>query len=219
MSTKGTEPEKQQKPTRQAGQAEEKGEKEEKKVDLPTLAQLEAELEWETGRKEHSRVLRSTLFILLVAAAAAIIVAVMLFPVLQIKGMSMSDTLQDGDVVVTMNTSDFSQGDVVAFYYNNTLLVKRVIALPGDWVDIDKEGNVSVNGTVLDEPYLKEKALGECNIALPYQVPDGKIFVMGDHRETSVDSRNTAVGCIGKERVVGRLLLRVWPLSGLGVVR
>lgn len=219
MSTKGTEPEKQQKPTRQAGQAEEKGEKEEKKVDLPTLAQLEAELEWETGRKEHSRVLRSTLFILLVAAAAAIIVAVMLFPVLQIKGMSMSDTLQDGDVVVTMNTSDFSQGDVVAFYYNNTLLVKRVIALPGDWVDIDKDGTVSVNGTVLDEPYLKEKALGECNIALPYQVPDGKIFVMGDHRETSVDSRNTAVGCIGKERVVGRLLLRVWPLSGLGVVR
>lgn len=219
MSTKGTEPEKQQKPTRQAGQAEEKGEKEEKKVDLPTLAQLEAELEWETGRKEHSRVLRSTLFILLVAAAAAIIVAVMLFPVLQIKGMSMSDTLQDGDVVVTMNTSDFSQGDVVAFYYNNTLLVKRVIALPGDWVDIDKDGTVSVNGTVLAEPYLKEKALGECNIALPYQVPDGKIFVMGDHRETSVDSRNTAVGCIGKERVVGRLLLRVWPLSGLGVVR
>lgn len=215
---KRAEPAKQTEPPKGAETAGQKEEAEEK-VDLPTLAQLEAELEWETGRKEHSRVLRSTLFILLVAAAAAIIVAVMLFPVLQIKGTSMSDTLHDGDVVVTMNTSDFAPGDVVAFYYNNTLLVKRVIALPGDWVDIDKDGNVSVNGTVLDEPYLKEKALGECNIALPYQVPDEKIFVMGDHRETSVDSRNTAVGCIGKERVVGRLLLRVWPLSGLGLVR
>lgn len=191
----------------------------EKEVDLPTVAQVEAELERELNKKEHNRVLRTTVFALLVAAAAAVIVAVLVFPVLRMNGTSMTNTLMDGDIVVTMNTSDFSRGDVIAFYYNNTLLVKRVIATTGDWVDIDKDGNVFVNGEELDEPYVTDKALGECNITLPYQVPDERIFVMGDHRETSIDSRNTAVGCVNKDLIVGKLLFRVWPLSGLGAVK
>lgn len=191
----------------------------EKEVDLPTVAQVEAELEKELSKKEHNRVLRTTVFALLVAAAAAVIVAVLVFPVLRMNGTSMTNTLMDGDIVVTMNTSDFSRGDVIAFYYNNTLLVKRVIATTGDWVDIDKEGNVFVNGEELEEPYVTDKALGECNITLPYQVPDERIFVMGDHRETSIDSRNTAVGCVNKDLIVGKLLFRVWPLSGLGTVK
>ena len=197
----------------------EKKEEKEKEVDLPTVAQVEAELEKELSKKEHSRVLRTTVFALMVAAAAAVIVAVLVFPVLRISGTSMTNTLMDGDNVVTMNTSDFATGDVIAFYYNNTLLVKRVIATTGDWVDIDKDGNVFVNGEELEEPYVSGKALGECNITLPYQVPEERIFVMGDHRETSIDSRNTAVGCVNKELIVGKLLFRVWPLSGLGAVK
>ncbi len=197
----------------------EKKEEKEKEVDLPTVAQVEAELEKELSKKEHGRVLRTTVFALMVAAAAAVIVAVLVFPVLRISGTSMTNTLMDGDIVVTMNTSDFATGDVIAFYYNNTLLVKRVIATTGDWVDIDKDGNVFVNGEELEEPYVSGKALGECNITLPYQVPEERIFVMGDHRETSIDSRNTAVGCVNKELIVGKLWFRVWPLSGLGAVK
>ena len=208
------------KETEKAGKAqEEKDKEEEKAVDLPTVAQVEAELEKELSKKEYSRVMRTTVFALMVAAAAAVIIAVLIFPVLRMNGTSMTNTLMDGDVVVTMSTSDFSPGDIIAFYYNNTLLVKRVIAVTGDWVDIDKEGNVFVNGEELDEPYVTDKALGECNITLPYQVPEGRIFVMGDHRETSIDSRNTAVGCVNKELIVGKLLFRVWPLSGLGAVK
>ena len=208
------------KETEKAGKAqEEKDKEEEKAVDLPTVAQVEAELEKELSKKEYSRVMRTTVFALMVAAAAAVIIAVLIFPVLRMNGTSMTNTLMDGDVVVTMSTSDFSPGDIIAFYYNNTLLVKRVIAVTGDWVDIDKEGHVFVNGEELDEPYVTDKALGECNITLPYQVPEGRIFVMGDHRETSIDSRNTAVGCVNKDLVVGKLLFRVWPLSGLGAVQ
>ena len=121
--------------------------------------------------------------------------------------------------MVAMNSSDYTTGDVIAFYYNNNILVKRVIAVTGDWVDIDEDGNVFVNGEMLEEPYISEKAFGDCNITLPYQVPDEKVFVMGDHRATSIDSRNTAVGCIGSELVVGRILFRVWPLSEMGAVK
>ena len=156
---------------------------------------------------------------LVVVAAAAVLVAVLLLPVLQIYGTSMSGTLDAGDVVVSVKTNDLEAGDVVAFYYNNNILVKRVIAHAGQWVDIDGDGNVYVDGRELDEPYVSEKALGETNITLPYQVPDGRIFVMGDNRAVSIDSRNTSVGCVASEQLVGKIVFRVWPLTELGVVR
>lgn len=179
---------------------------------------LEAELKKEQYKSNYSRVLKSTVFSLLVVAAVAVLIAVLLLPVLQISGTSMTETLQDEDIVVAVNGSSYRTGDVIAFYYNNNILIKRVIASAGDWVDIDDEGNVFVNEEQLDEPYISEKALGECNIDLPYQVPDGKCFVMGDHRAVSIDSRNKSIGCVSNDMVVGKILFRVWPLSGLGIV-
>ncbi|MCI9218374.1 MAG: signal peptidase I [Lachnospiraceae bacterium] len=187
-------------------------------VKAPTMEQLEAELKKEKYKRNYGKVLRSTAFSLLVVAAAAVLVAVLLLPVLQINGTSMTETLQDGDIVVAISNSRFKTGDVIAFYYNNNILVKRVIAAAGDWVDIDDEGNVYVNGEQLNEPYVAEKALGTCDIELPYQVPDGKCFVMGDHRATSIDSRSTAVGCISESGVVGKIMFRVWPLEEIGLV-
>jgi signal peptidase I len=185
---------------------------------LPTSAQLKGELRHERYKNRYRTVLRSTVFTLVIVAAIAILVATLWLPVLEINGTSMTPTLTDGDIVFTLKTSDFSTGDVLAFYYNNKILIKRVIAGPGDWVDIDEEGNVYVNDELIDEPYLVERALGECDITLPYQVPDSRWFVMGDHRSTSVDSRSTTVGCVAQEQVVGRVLFRVWPLGRLGTV-
>ena len=193
-------------------------EKQDQTKEYPTVAQLEHELKRVRYQSRYGRVLRSTVFSLVVVAAVAVLVAVLLLPVLQIYGHSMTPTLEDGDIVVSIKGSDFEPGDVIAFYYNNKILVKRVIAGPGDWVDIDKDGNVTVNGQALEELYLQEKALGDCNIKLPYQVPDSRLFVMGDHRSVSVDSRNTAVGCVAQEQIVGRLVFRIWPLSGMGAL-
>jgi signal peptidase I len=192
---------------------------EEKRIELPDLEALEAELERTRYRKRYGNVLRSTAFSLVVVAAAAVLIAVLLLPVLQISGTSMTDSLQDEDIVVALNSSGYETGDIIAFYFNNNILVKRVIAAPGDWVDIDKEGNVYVNEELLEEPYVTDKALGDCNITLPYQVPDGRCFVMGDHRTTSIDSRNTAVGCVSNDMVIGKILIRVWPLEGFGIVK
>ena len=191
---------------------------EEKTQALPELSLLEAELERERYKNKYGKVLRSTVFSLIVVAAVAVLIAVLLLPVLQISGTSMTDSLQDEDIVVALNSSKYKTGDVIAFYYNNNILVKRVIASSGDWVDIDKDGNVYVNDVLLDEPYVTDKALGDCNITLPYQVPDERCFVMGDHRATSIDSRNTAVGCVSNDMVIGKILVRVWPLSELGMV-
>jgi signal peptidase I len=185
---------------------------------LPTVEQLENELRRERYRRNYNRVLRSTLFTLISVAAVAILIAMLFMPVLQIYGTSMSPCLEDGEIVVTVKRGDFKQGDVISFYYNNKILVKRIIAFPGDWVNIDQEGNVTVNGKQLEEPYLTDKAYGDVNITLPYQVPDGKLFVMGDHRSTSADSRNTAVGCVAEEQIVGKMLLRVWPFSAFGPI-
>ena len=193
-------------------------EKQDQTKAYPTVAQLEHELKRVRYQSRYGRVLRSTVFSLVVVAAVAVLVAVLFLPVLQIYGHSMTPTLEDGDIVVSIKGSDFEPGDVIAFYYNNKILVKRVIAGPGDWVDIDKDGNVTVNGQALEEPYLQEKALGDCNIKLPYQVPDSRLFVMGDHRSVSVDSRNTAVGCVAQEQIVGRLVFRIWPLNGMGTL-
>lgn len=184
----------------------------------PTVEQLEAELKRVNYGKRYRTVLKSTVYTLITVAAIAVLVATLLLPVLRIYGNSMTPTLQDGEIIFSLKTSDFEQGDIVAFYYNNKILVKRVIAGPADWVDMDEDGTVYVNGELLDEPYLTERAYGECNIELPYQVPDGRIFVMGDHRSTSVDSRNTAVGCVSQEQIVGRIVFRVWPLTRIGSV-
>ena len=187
--------------------------------DFPTTAQIEKELKREQYRVSFRRVLRSTIGILITVAAAAILVAVLLLPVLQIYGRSMNPTLEEGNIVLTVKGSGFRTGDVIAFYYNNKILVKRVIASPGDWVDMDEDGTVYVNSVKIEEPYIQEKAYGETNIRLPYQVPESKLFVMGDNRAVSVDSRNTAVGCVAEEQVVGKIVFRVWPLGEFGPVR
>lgn len=185
----------------------------------PTLEQLTAELARENYKRRFGRVLRSTLFTLVVVAAAAVLVATIWMPVLQIYGSSMTPTLNEGEIVVSVKGSDFEPGDLVAFYLGNKILVKRCIAGPGQWVDINENGDVFVDGELLDEPYLTEKALGECDQSFPYQVPESRFFCMGDHRATSVDSRHSAVGCVAEEQIVGKIVFRVWPLSGFGALR
>ena len=184
----------------------------------PSLAQLEAELQRERYRSRYGRVLRSTVCALVVVAAAAVLVATLWMPVLQIYGSSMTPSLRDGEIVLSVKDVSPETGEIIAFYYNNKVLVKRVIGGPGDWIDIDEDGNVSLNGQPLEEPYLEEKALGDCTISLPYQVPEGKVFVLGDHRSVSVDSRNKAVGCIAEDQIVGKIVFRIWPLSQLGAI-
>lgn len=186
--------------------------------DIPEISQLEAELRRVQYRKRYKTVLRSTIYTLIAVAAVAVLVATLWMPVLQIYGSSMSPTLSDGNIVVSVKTDDFQSGDIIAFYYNNKILIKRVIASSGDWVNIDEDGTVYVNDERLDEPYLTEKVLGSCDIELPYQVPEERMFVMGDHRSVSVDSRSTAVGCVAEEQIVGKIVFRVWPLKDFGAL-
>ena len=195
----------------------EKKEKQSKPLELPSIEQLEMELGREKYRWRFRKVLRSTIYALITVAAAAVLVATLWMPVLQISGHSMAPTLTDGEVVISFKGgSNYQPGDIVAFYYDNKILVKRVIAGPGDWVNIDEKGTVFVNEQELYEPYLVEKALGDCNITLPYQVPESKLFVMGDHRSVSLDSRNTALGCVASDQIVGQLVFRVWPHTMIG---
>jgi len=183
----------------------------------PSYEQLEAELRRVTYKRRYRSVLKSTVYTLITVAAVAVLVATLWLPVLQIYGNSMTPTLQDGEIVFSVKTTDMERGDIIAFYYNNKILVKRVIAGPGDWVNITQDGTVYVNDVQLEEPYLVEKSFGDADIELPYQVPDGRIFVMGDHRATSVDSRHTAVGCVAEEQIVGKIVFRVWPMERLGI--
>ena len=184
-----------------------------------TVEQLERELRRERHRRSYRSTLLSTVSALVIVAAVAVLVSMLALPVLQVVGESMTPLLHQGEIVIAPRGTAFQKGDVIAFYFNNKILVKRVIANAGEWVNIDADGNVFINDEPLEEPYLTEKALGDCNITLPYQVPDGKIFVMGDHRSTSSDSRNTAVGCVAQEQIVGRVMLRVWPLSEFGAIK
>ena len=188
-------------------------------VDYPSVEQLAAELKRVKYRSRYRAVLRSTLYMLIVVAAVAVLVATIWMPVLQIYGASMTPTLSEGDIVVSIKGSDFEPGDLVAFYLGNKILVKRCIAGPGQWVNIDEDGNVSVDGKLLEEPYLTEKSLGGSNIELPYQVPDNRYFCMGDHRSTSVDSRHKEVGCVSEEQIVGKIVFRVFPFSGFGKLK
>ncbi len=193
--------------------------KQKKPLEMPSQELLEAEVKRVCYRKRYKNVLRSTVYTLVVVAAAAVLVATIWLPVLQIYGASMNPTLDEGDIVVAVKGSGFQQGDLVAFYIGNKILVKRVIAGPGQLVDIDEDGNVYVDGQYLDEPYLAEKSLGDANIDLPYQVPDNRYFCMGDHRSTSVDSRHTEIGCVSEEQIVGKIVFRVWPFASIGTVK
>lgn len=187
-----------------------------KEKTMPSLEQLKQELHRETYKKRYRRVLKSTVYTLIVVAAIAVLVATIWMPVLQIYGSSMSPTLNEGEIVVSVKSNEFKTGDLMCFYLGNKLLVKRYIAGPGQWVDIDSQGNVYVDGELLKEPYLEAKDFGDCNIELPYQVPENRYFCLGDHRKSSLDSRNTAVGCVSDEQVVGKIVFRVWPLSEMG---
>ena len=185
----------------------------------PTTEQLEGEVKRVRYKSRYRSVLRSTIYSLITVAAIAVLIATLWLPVLQVYGNSMTPALQNGEIIFTVKMSEFEPGDIISFYYNNKILIKRVIARSGEWVNMDADGNVYVNETLLDEPYLDEKAFGDCNIELPYQVPEGRVFVMGDHRSTSVDSRNSAVGCVAQEQIVGKILFRVWPLEKFGWVK
>lgn len=185
---------------------------------VPSVRQLEEELKREKYRGRYKRLLRGTVSTVLVVIAAAVLISNLLLPILRIYGSSMSPTLVNGNIVTALRGGSYERGDIVAFYYNDKILVKRIVGLPGEVIDMDEDGSVSVDGEPLDEPYLDEKALGECDIELPYQVPEGRYFVMGDNRSVSSDSRSSQVGCVAEEQVIGKLIFRLWPLDGFGTV-
>lgn len=191
---------------------------EKKKTDIPTTAQFEKELKRLRYRHNFIKSLWSTVSSLIVAAAIAIIISTMILPVLRVTGTSMNPTLKNDEVLLCNKLGDVKQGDIIAFYYNNKVLIKRVIGLPGDVIDIAGDGKVYVNGEVLDEPYVSELAFGECDIELPYQVPESRYFVCGDNRSISIDSRSTSIGCIAEENIIGKVLLRVYPFESFGSV-
>ena len=182
-------------------------------ADFPKVELLKSELKKEKYKRRYKRLLRSTVNALIVVAAIAALIATLLLPVLQIAGTSMEPTLKDGDIVALVKTDNFETGDLCAFYFSNKILIKRVIATPGDYLWIDPDGTVHLNGEVLDEPYVSKKALGECDVDFPYQVPENAYFMMGDHRETSIDSRSSTIGCIAEDQILGKILFKFWPLN------
>ena len=186
---------------------------------LPSIEGVEKELNRVQYKVTYGKALRSTVYTLITVAAVAILIATLWLPVLQIYGSSMEPALSEGEFVLSIKGNSFETGDVIAFYYNNKILVKRVIGNSGDWIDIDDDGTVSVNKEVIDEPYLEEKAFGTCDLDLPYQVPEGRVFVMGDNRSVSLDSRSSAIGCVSEEQIVGKLTFCVWPLTSFGPVK
>ncbi len=180
---------------------------------VPELGALQKELKRERYKRRFKKLLRSTVNALIVVAAVAALIATLVLPVLQIAGTSMEPSLNDGDLVLLLKTDDLKTGDLCAFYFSNKILIKRIIATPGDYLWIEDDGTVFVNGIELDEPYVSEKALGECDIEFPYQVPENSYFMMGDHRATSIDSRSSVIGCIAEDQIFGKLLCRFWPIT------
>lgn len=188
-------------------------------VNIPELALLEEEFAAYQERKKKRQTILRTMGVLATVSAAAVLVAILFLPVLRVYGSSMTPTLKQGSIVLSVKAKDIEIGDVIAFYNNNRIIVKRAVAQAGDWVDIDSEGNVYINGELTDEPYVSDKALGDCDIELPYQVPENKIFVLGDHRSVSIDSRNTSIGPVEKSKVVGKLIYCVWPMEHRGKIK
>ena len=190
----------------------------EKKVFVPSLKDIQTERKRIRRGSLYRQALRSTIAVLIVVAAIAVLITTLFLPILQISGDSMSPTLEHDEIVVLWKTKDFKRGDLIGFYYQGKILLKRVIALPEDEVAIDAEGNVYVNQELLEEPYVSDKGLGDCDLAFPYKVPGTGYFVMGDRRSNSVDSRNSIIGAISREDIIGKVFLRVWPFSRIGLV-
>ena len=188
-------------------------------MDAPQLGALKSELKRERHKRRFRRLLRSTINALVVVAAVAALVATLVLPVLQIAGTSMEPSLNDGDIVLLVKTDRLESGDLCAFYYSNKILIKRIIAVPGDYIWIESDGTVVLNGEVLEEPYVSVKALGECDVEFPYQVPENNFFVMGDQRETSIDSRSSVIGCITADHMIGKIFCRFWPLADFTWIR
>ena len=186
-----------------------------KEVSLPTKTQVETERKRYRRQRAYNKALSGTVYVLTIVAAVAVLISTLVLPVLQIEGTSMEPTLSGGDIVLLMKTTRFDHGDLCGFTWNNKLLIKRVIGLPGDWIEIDTDGTIYLNGEKLDEPYVEQMALGECDLEFPYQVPQEQYFVIGDMRESSIDSRNTLIGCIPKDQIVGKVFFRVWPFKSI----
>ena len=186
-----------------------------KEISLPSIEQVEAERKRYRRQKAYNKALGGTVYVLTIVAAVAVLIATLVLPVLQIEGTSMEPTLHNGDVVLLMKTTRFDRGDLCGFTWNNKLLIKRVIGIPGDWIEIDTDGTIYLNGEKLDEPYVQQKAFGECDLEFPFQVPQEQYFVVGDMRESSIDSRNTLIGCIPKDQIVGKVFFRVWPFKNI----
>ena len=189
--------------------------KKKKEVSLPTKNQVETERQRYRRRRAYNKARRGTVYVLTIVAAVAVLIATLILPVLQIEGTSMEPTLSNGDIVVLTKTTRFDRGDLCAFTWNNKLLVKRVIGLPGDWIEMDTDGTIYLNGSKLDEQYVEETAFGECDLEFPFQVPQEQYFVVGDMRESSIDSRNSLIGCIPKDQIVGKVFFRVWPFKNI----
>ena len=185
---------------------------------LPTMEQVEEERRRIRYRAAYRRALFETVEVLLLVAAAAVLISTLFLPVLQISGDSMEPTLSNNDIIVLVKTDRFQTGDLCSFSWNNRTLIKRVIGVSGDWIEIGADGTIYLNKEPLDEPYVTDKSLGECDLKFPYQVPEGALFLVGDHRETSIDSRSTVIGSVSREQVIGKVLFRVWPLSRFGSV-
>lgn len=175
--------------------------------------QVEEELKREIYKSKYLKVLKSTVYALIIIAAIATLIATLIMPVFQIAGTSMAPTYKEGDLVISIKTKKLKQGDIIAFYHGNKILVKRVIAGAGSWVEMDEEGNVYVDGNMLEESYITKKVIGDYDIKFPYQVPDGHWFVLGDERTESIDSRNSEIGCVSEENVIGKIIFRIWPLT------
>lgn len=186
-----------------------------KEVSLPSKKQVETERKRYRRQKAYNKALGGTIYVLTIVAAVAVLISTLILPVLQIEGTSMEPTLSNGDIVLLMKTTRFDRGDLCGFTWNNKLLIKRVIGVPGDWIEIDTDGTIYLNGEMLDEPYVQQKAFGECDLEFPFQVPQEQYFVVGDMRESSIDSRNTLIGCIPKDQIVGKVFFRVWPFESI----
>jgi signal peptidase I len=180
---------------------------------LPTIKQVETERKRYRRQKAYNKALSGTIYVLTIVAAAAVLIATLVLPVLQIEGTSMEPTLVNGDVVLLTKTTSFDRGELCGFSWNNKLLIKRVIGIPGDWIEIDTDGTVYLNGEKLDEPYAEQLSVGECDLEFPFQVPQEQYFVLGDMRESSIDSRNTLIGCVAKDQIVGKVFFRIWPFK------